>query len=110
MKKILTLIVFILAIGFTSQDAQAQQRPEETAKMKVAEISETLDLNGDQQRALFRVFVKKEAAYSKQVAGQDLNNPSVTAAKKEIDATFEKELKAVLSPEQFKKYKSTIEK
>ncbi|GGD86872.1 hypothetical protein [Planktosalinus lacus] len=110
MKKFLTLMVFMLAIGFSSQDALAQQRPEDTAKMKVAEITETLNLNGEQQRALFRVFVKKEAAYDKQVAGKDLNNASVLAAKKEIDATFEKELKATLTAEQYQKYKATIEK
>lgn len=109
MKKLIALLVVVFALALSTQDANAQQRPEDAAKIQVAALSETLELNGDDQRALFRVFVKKEAAYSKQVVGKDLSNPTVAAAKKDIDATFEKELKATLTPEQYKKYKATIE-
>lgn len=109
MKKLITLMVVVFALAFSTQDANAQQRPEDAAKIQVAALSETLELNGDDQRALFRVFVKKEAAYARQVTGQDLSNPTVAAAKKDIDATFEKELKAALTPEQYKKYKASIE-
>lgn len=110
MKKFLSLIVVIFALAFNSQDANAQQRPEDVAKNKVAEISQALDLSGEQQRALWRVFVKKESAYAKHINGNDLSKPEVAATKKKIDATFDKDLQEVLSPEQYNKYKSTIEK
>jgi hypothetical protein len=109
MKKLIALLIIVFALAFSTQDANAQQRPEDAAKIQVAALSETLELNGDEQRALFRVFVKKEAAYARQVTGQDLSNPTVVAAKKEIDSNFEKELKAVLTPEQYKRYKASIE-
>lgn len=109
MKRLIAILVVLFAVAFSTQDANAQQRPEDVAKIQIAAISETLELNGEEQRTLFRVFVKKEAAYARQVTGQDLSNPSVAAAKKDIDATFEKELKAALTPEQYKMYKASIE-
>lgn len=99
MKKLITLLLVAFAFMFSVQDANAQQRPEEIAKVKVAELSQTLELNGEQQRALWRVLVKKESAVAK--AG---------ASTKEIEATFDKEIKEVLTPEQYKQYLATIEK
>lgn len=110
MKKFIALIVVLFALAFNAQDAIAQQKPEEIAKLKVAELSETLELTGDQQRALWRAFVKKESAYARQVAGQDLSSAAVANAKKEIDATLDKEVKAVLTPQQYQQYLASIEK
>lgn len=110
MKKFLSLMVVIFALAFNIQDTNAQQRPEEVAKKKVAEISQTLELTGEQQRTLWRALVKKESAYAKQIHNNDLSNPAVAAAKKDIDATYDKDLKEILTPEQYKKYKSSIEK
>ncbi|MEX0995503.1 MAG: hypothetical protein WDZ45_00480 [Flavobacteriaceae bacterium] len=99
MKKLITLLLIAFAFTFSVQDANAQQRPEEVAKLKVAELSQTLDLTGDQQRSLWRVMVKKESALAK--AGESTQ---------EIEATFDKEIKEILTPEQYKKYLTTIEK
>lgn len=110
MKKIITLIVVLFAIAFTSQNANAQQKPEDIAKTKTAELTKTLELNGDQQQAMWRALVKKESAYAKQVTGQDLSNSTVVATKKEIDATLDERVKAILTPEQYKLYLATIEK
>lgn len=109
MKKILSLIILVFALAFNAQDALAQQKPEDIAKIKTATLSETLELTGDQQRALWRALVKKESAYAKQVTGQDLNNAAVRAAKNEIDATLEKDVKAFLTPEQFKQFQASID-
>lgn len=98
MKKFITLLLIAFAFTFNIQDANAQQRPEEVAKIKVAELSQTLDLSGEQQRSLWRVLVKKESAISK--AG---------GSTQEIEATFNKEIKEVLTPEQYTKYKASIE-
>lgn len=99
MKKLITLLLIACAFTFTVQDANAQQRPEEVAKAKVAELSKDLELNGEQQRSLWRVLVKKESAIAK--AGESTQ---------EIEATFEKDIKEILTAEQYKKYLTTIEK
>lgn len=98
MKKIITLLLVVCAFTFTVQDANAQQRPEEVAKIKVAELSQTLDLSGEQQRSLWRVLVKKESAISKE-----------GKSTQDIVTTFDKEIKEVLTPEQYTKYKASIE-
>lgn len=110
MKKIITLIVLLFAIAFNTQNVNAQQKPEDVAKIKTAELSEALELNIDQQQAMWRALVKKESAYARQVTGQDLSNATVAAAKKEIDATLEERVKAILTPEQYKLYLASIEK
>jgi hypothetical protein len=110
MKKLITLIAVLFAFVFNAHDANAQQKPEEIAKLKTAELSEILELNGDQQQAMWRALVKMESAYAKQVTGKDLSNPTVAAAKKEIDATLAERVKAILTPEQYKLYLASIEK
>jgi ribosomal protein S20 len=110
MKKLMALILVFFAIAFNAQDLQAQQKPEDIAKLKVAELTEKLELTGDQQRAMWRVFVKKESAYAKQVNNQDASDASVVAAKQEIDATLDKEVKAILSPKQYELYSKEVEK
>lgn len=104
MKKIITLGFFAIALFFSTQSIYAQERVEDVAKLQVAKLSEAVQLTGEQQRTLFRVFVAKESGYAKQIKGKDLNNADVAKAKTTIDTNFEKELKAVLTAEQFKKY------
>lgn len=98
MKKIITLLLVVCAFTFTVQDTNAQQRPEEVAKIKVAELSQILDLSGEQQRSLWRVLVKKESAISKE-----------GKSTQDIVTTFDNEIKEVLTPEQYTKYKASIE-
>lgn len=95
MKKLMTVIAFAFAMLVGIQSVSAQQKPEEIAKAKVAELSTQLDLTGDQQRALFRIYVKNEAAKAKNASEADL---------KAMQAVFDKELKAELTAEQHKKY------
>lgn len=105
MKKIITLGLFAIVLLFSTQSAVAQERVEDIAKMQVSKLNDAVQLTGDQQRTLFRVFVAKESGYAKQVKGKDLNNADVAQAKAQIDATFEKDLKAALTAEQYNKYK-----
>ncbi len=105
MKKIITLGFFAIVMLFSTYEITAQERVEDIAKMQVAKLNDAVQLTGDQQRTLFRVFVAKESGYAKQVKGKDLSNTEVSQAKANIDDTFEKNLKATLTPEQYKKYK-----
>lgn len=109
MKKLFLLVATALFTLGTIQTAVAQAKPEEIAKAKVAEMSTALDLTGDQQRALFRSFVMKEADYAKQINGKDLNNAEVANAKKAIDTRLDAEVKKVLTAEQYAQYKKMDE-
>lgn len=110
MKKLLTVIAFASAmlIGANSASAQSlkqdQDRPEVVAKKKVSDLSEQLDLTGDQQRSLFRAYVSKEVNYRKYVNGKDLSDPAVAANKKKYDDVFVAAVKKQLTAEQYKKW------
>ena len=104
MKKLFFYFAFALFTFAVTQSATAQQKPEVIAKQKVAQLSQELNLSGEQQRSLFRVYVLKESDYAKQVNGKDLSNPEVAKAKKEIDAALDKGVKDVLTQEQYSKY------
>ena len=112
MKKILTVIVpvFILMLSVNTVGAQTltqdQDRPEVIAKTKAADLNETLNLNDDQQRAVFRAFVASEVNYKKNILGKDKTNAAVIASKKENDDALSAAMKKALTPEQYKKWLS----
>ncbi len=107
MKNLLTIIAFAFVMLFGVQNTSAQNltqnqdRPEVVAKAQAAKLTKELNLNGDQQRTIFRALVIKESNYRKQVNGKDLNNDNVATAKKKIDATFNDVLMKNLSKEQY---------
>lgn len=105
MKKIFFYLLFALFTLGSTQSAFSQAKPEEIAKQKVADLSAKLDLTEKQRRDLFRPFVMKEADYAKQVNGKDLSNAEVANAKNKIDATLDKEVKQILTAEQYAAYK-----
>ena len=111
MKKLLNAVAlcFFLFLGAIGAQAQgltvSDKRPENIAKEKVSMIHDQLDLSGDQQRALFRAYVKREVGVKKYIAEKDTNNPAVQQQKsrlnKELEIAVEKELNA----EQFAQWK-----
>lgn len=109
MKKLFTLIVFAFALVLGSQDAQAQQsikgNAEAEAKAMVSELNDELQLNGDQQRALFRAYVAKD--YQTREYLKDLNKGSqaYNEKKAEIEKTFDERAQEVLSAEQYADFK-----
>ena len=110
MKKILTAIVpvLILMLGVNTAGAQTltqdQDRPEVIAKAKAADLKETLDLNDDQQRAVFRALVANEVNYKKNIQGKDKTNAAVIASKQENDEALNAAMKKTLTAEQYKKW------
>ncbi|PQB05016.1 hypothetical protein [Aureitalea marina] len=72
MKRSIWILSFALLLlgGMNTLSAQdlkrSQDRPEVVAKAKVSELSQTLDLTGDQQRTIFRAMVKYEKARSQE--------------------------------------------
>ena len=112
MKKIITVIAFAFVMLFGVNTTVAQgltqdtDRPEVIAKKKTANLSETLGLNGDQQRAVFRSLVANEVNYKKHVNGKDLNSAKVIADKKKFDDVLTTSMKRTLTAEQFTKWKA----
>lgn|SRR5690625_4570749 len=111
MKKILSTAAlgFLLFLGTTAVQAQelavSNDRPEGIAKEKVSMIHDQLDLSGDQQRALFRAYVKREVGIKKHVADKDGSSPAVLELKSKLEQDLEKAVKKELTAEQFATWK-----
>lgn len=110
MKKILTVVAFATAMLLGTQTISAQTlsqdkgRPEVIAKAETAKLTETLNLNGDQGRTIFRALVAKEVGYQKNVAGKDLKNASVAGEKKKLDDQLNDAMKKTLTADQYAKW------
>lgn len=107
MKKILTVFVFAITMILGTQMSSAQQlsqdnsRPEVIAKTETAQLTKSLNLNGDQSRAIFRALVAKEVGYQKSVEGKDVNNATVATEKKKLDDQLDASMKKTLTADQY---------
>ena len=112
MKNLITVIAFILVMLFSIDGAVAQSltqdadRPEVIAKTKTADLSEKLQLNGDQQRSVFRALVANEVSYRKNINGKNLSDAKVSADKKKFDDALITSMKKTLTADQFEKWKA----
>jgi len=110
MKNVITVIAFTLVMLFGIDGAVAQglsenaDRPEVIAKTKTANLSETLQLNGDQQRSVFRALVANEVSYKKHINGKNLSDAKVSADKKKFDDALMSSMKKTLTADQFEKW------
>lgn len=109
MKKLVSLAIFsiVMLLGVQTASAQstdelaARKKPEVVAKAQVADLSKKLELNGDQQRAMFRAIVAKEINYKKHVTGKDSNSKEVIGNKKKFDESYVASVKKILTDKQF---------
>lgn len=110
MKNLIKVVAlsFVLLFGFANLNAQNltqdQDRPEVVAKKIVSDLSAELDLNGDQQRALFRAYTANETNYRKHITGKDANDPTVIANKNKFDEVLNTSVKKILNDDQYKKW------
>ncbi len=115
MKNLLTVITFAVVMTFSTQNISAQSltqdqdRPEVVAKAQVAELTNQLNLTGDQGRTLYRAYVAKEVNYRKLVTGKDINDTKVAADKKKTDDVFYEAVKKTLTNEQYSKWLKSLE-
>ncbi|CAM3311209.1 hypothetical protein [Aequorivita lipolytica] len=107
MKNIIAVFAFAVTMLFGVQNVSAQQlsqdksRPEVIAKAESAELTEALNLSGDQGRAVFRALVAKEVGYQKNVEGKDAKSTSVVSEKKKLDDQLKEVMKKTLNAEQY---------
>ncbi len=105
MKNIIAVFAFAITLFLGTQIGSAQQlsqdnsRPEVIAKVETGKLTESLSLNGDQSRAVFRALVTKEVGYQK--SGD--NNES----KKKLDDQLKDAMKKTLNDEQYAKWLKT---
>jgi F0F1-type ATP synthase delta subunit len=107
MKNLLTVFTFAITMLLGVQTVSSQQlsedksRPEVIAKAESAKITEALDLNGDQSRAVFRAYVAKEVNYQKHIDGKDAGDANVKANKEKFDSSLKEIMKKTLTAEQY---------
>jgi len=96
-------VTMLLGVQTSSaqQLSQDTTRPEVKAKAETSELTKTLDLNGDQGRAVFRALVAKEVGYQKSVQGKDAKNTAVSAEKKKLDDQLKEAMKKTLNDQQY---------
>lgn len=110
MRNILTVLTFAGCLMFGMQTASAQSlaqdqdRPEVIAKEKAHQLTESLGLNGDQTRAIFRALVTNEVDYQKNLKGKDLTSEPVKAEKAKLDAELQEAMKKILTEDQYAKW------
>src|SRR5690625_1945177 len=111
MKKLLYIVTLSFSLLLISTVVQAQgltvsgDRPEDIAKAKVSMIHDQLDLSGDQQRALFRAYVKRELGIKKHVSDKDNGSQTILQLKSKLEQDLEKAVKKELTAEQFATWK-----
>ncbi len=105
-----SLSTLFLLLGLFTQTAFCQKlqqnnnRIDEAAKIQVDQLTQTLNLNGTQQRALFRVLVT-EANRSGQSPMKVL-----TQASEQDEQAITNKIKSLLTPEQFLKWRDPRKK
>ncbi len=113
MKKLITVFAFasVILLGVQSISAQSlsqdNTRPEVIAKTETAQLTDALNLDGDQSRAVFRALVSKEVSYQKSVSGKDPKDAGVIGDKKRIDAQLKASMKKALTAEQYAKWEAS---
>ena len=107
LKSISTLLLFIglmIQPVFGQRLQQNNTRPDEAAKIQVDALTQSLNLNGTQQRALFRILVT-EATQSGQSPMAVLNK-----ARQEEGKAITRSLQSILTAEQFRKWRDPKKK
>jgi len=107
MRNILTVLAFSASLLMGVQTVSAQtlkqdaNRPEVIAKEEAHDLTQSLGLNGDQTRAIFRALVTHKVDVQKVTQGKDVNSPSVQAEKQKVDATLKGTMEKILTEEQY---------
>ena len=114
MKNLFSIIAFAFVIMLSVQNVSAQSisqnqdRPEVIAKTQILNLSNQLELTGEQNRTLFRALVTKEVSLRK--SGLAENKATMTVDKKKANEVFFSQMKKTLTPEQFKKWEGSLKK
>ena len=104
MKKLLTLCFLTLALCFSTQNITAQNDSEinAAASVKTKELKRVLKFDTNQSNRVYEAFKAYEKTYQKISSNIEAN----VERKNKIDAILDKEMKEILTEEQYTLYKS----
>ena len=114
MKNLFSIIAFAFVMMLSVQNVSAQSvsqnqdRPEVVAKTQLLELTSQLELTGEQNRTLYRALVTQEVSLRK--SDLDENKATSVADKEKANKVFYDQMKKTLTPEQFKKWESSLKK
>ncbi|NRA91371.1 MAG: hypothetical protein HRU26_01580 [Psychroserpens sp.] len=102
MKKIVTLMLFAVALLFNSQGISAQNTKEINAMAsdKAKEIRKNIKVNDAQMEEVYQAYKDFHTAYSKISDNLDANQERL----EKINRTLDERLKGILTPDQYDKY------
>ena len=112
MKNLFSIIAFACVMMLSVQTVSAQNisqnqdRPEVIAKTQLLELSNSLELTGEQNRTLYRALVTQEVSLRKSDLAE--NKANSVADKEKANKVFYDQMKKTLTPEQFKKWESSL--
>ncbi|WP_452228014.1 MULTISPECIES: hypothetical protein [unclassified Lacinutrix] len=114
MKKYITLLSFIAVFFIGMQGSQAQEtlvaetdRPEAVAKVQTYNLHQLVELDGNQQAAVYNVFVDLNQNLKGLEGNKDI--AKVQGAKASLLETVKAKLKSILTNEQYQGYLKTLE-
>ena len=107
MKKYITIFgffaLFLVGTQFAGAQEQVKKSPEAIAKQKTYQLHELVNLTGDQQGDIFRLFVDSEQnLQALDAKGGDA--VSVQKNKNQILEYVDQKLNVILTPEQYRAY------
>ena len=104
MKKLFTLCFFALTLCFSTQNMTAQNTAEinAAASVKAKELRRVIKFDTNQHDRVYEAYKAYEKTYQKISANLEAN----AERKKKIDAILDKEMKEILTEEQYALYKS----
>tara|TARA_R110000787_G_scaffold201935_1_gene312716 strand:- start:1834 stop:2181 length:348 start_codon:yes stop_codon:yes gene_type:complete len=112
MKNLFSIIAFAFVMMLSVQNVSAQSvsqnkdRPEVIAKTQLLDLSNQLELTGEQNRTLYRALVTKEVS----LRNSEENKATMTVDKKKANEVFYSQMKKTLTAEQFKKWEDSLKK
>lgn len=101
MKKII-IGLFMLAVATVNAQLPQGKSPEERAEKRYARLTKELSLTAEQQTKVKQIILKNE-----QQRETKKQNEATKEENKKLRQSFDEELKAVLTPEQFTKLQET---
>jgi hypothetical protein len=116
MKKYISLLSFIALFFVGIQQSQAQntnrvveaEMPEAIAKKQTHTLHQMAELSGDQQRAVYKIFLDYQQNVSALNENSDIT--SANRAKSSLMDSVTAKLKSTLNEEQFQTYLKTLDK
>ena len=108
-KYVLTALAMVFSVTLFAQGPQRREfKPEEMATRVADGMKKELDLNDEQYKSVYNLYLKRgeemKARREKKDAGQQMSREARREEMKKSQEAMDAELKKVLTPDQYAKY------